>query len=142
MDDYKFTVLWKDDILADVELYDKRRKVRIKKHKNIFPENPFYGGEVTAERVYRFLEGRCMDRNRPCLPEYLNGLGLEESYRSNDIGFSSLGIENKYYKNGYWYKQDISGYEGLAEEVCSTILRQSNLREYVEKTASILLLIL
>lgn len=78
LEDYKFTVLWKDDIMADVELYDKRRKVRIEKQKNTFPENPFYGGEVTPERVYRFLEGRCMDRNRPCLPEYLDGLGLEE----------------------------------------------------------------
>ena len=78
MDDYKFTVMWKEDVMADVELYDKRRKVRIEKYKNTFPENPFYGGEVTPERVYRFLEGRCMDRNRPCLPEYLKWLGLEE----------------------------------------------------------------
>ncbi len=31
MDDYKFTVMWKDDVMADVELYDKRRKVRIEK---------------------------------------------------------------------------------------------------------------
>lgn len=55
---------------------------------------------------------------------------IEESYRRNDIGFSSLGVENKYYKDGYWYKQDISGYEGLAEEACSMILRHSNLSEY------------
>lgn len=78
MDDYKFTVMWKDDVMADVELYDKRRKVRIEKYKNTFPENPFYGGEITPERVYSFLEGRCMDRNRPCLSEYLKWLGLEE----------------------------------------------------------------
>ena len=76
MDDYKFTVMWKDDVMADVELYDKRRKVRIEKYKNTFPENPFYGGEITPERVYCFLEGRCMDRNRPCLSEYLKWLGL------------------------------------------------------------------
>ena len=54
MDDYKFTVMWKDDVMADVELYDKRRKVRIEKYKNTFPENPFYGGEITPERVYSF----------------------------------------------------------------------------------------
>ena len=78
MDDYKFTVMWKDDVMADVELYDKRRKVRIEKYKNTFPENPFYGGEITPERVYSFLEGRCMDRNRPCLSEYLKWLGLKE----------------------------------------------------------------
>ena len=73
MEDYAFTVMWKDDVMADVRLYDKRRKVEIQKH-----ENPFYGGEVTVERVYRFLEGRCMERNRPCLPEYLEWLGLKE----------------------------------------------------------------
>jgi len=54
---------------------------------------------------------------------------IEESYRRNDSGFSSMGVENKYYKDGYWYKQDIGGYEGLAEEVCSMILRHSNLGE-------------
>lgn len=26
MEDYKFTVLWKNDVMADIELYDKRRK--------------------------------------------------------------------------------------------------------------------
>ena len=78
MEDYKFTVMWKDEEMVDVELYDRRKKVRIKKHQNIFPSNPFYGGEVTVERVYRFLESRCMDRNRPCLLAYLEGLGLEE----------------------------------------------------------------
>lgn len=52
---------------------------------------------------------------------------IEESYRRNDIGFSSMGVENKYYKDGYWYKQDIGGYEGVAEETCSMILRHSNL---------------
>lgn len=55
---------------------------------------------------------------------------IEESYRRNDIGFSSMGVENKYYKDGYWYKQDIGGYEGLAEEVCSMILRHSNLGKW------------
>lgn len=45
--DYKFTVLWKDDIMADVELFGRRRQVRIIKYKNTFPENPFYGGAGT-----------------------------------------------------------------------------------------------
>lgn len=69
------------------------------------------------------------------MTEYKTEYKIEESYRRNDIGYSSLGIENKYYKDDYWYKQDISGYEGLAEEVCSTILRHSNLKEYVEYEA-------
>ena len=57
---------------------------------------------------------------------------IDESYRINDAGFSSLGVESKYYKDGYWYKQDISGYEGLAEEACSMILRHSNIEDYAE----------
>ena len=60
---------------------------------------------------------------------------IDESYRRNDAGFSSLGVESKYYKDGYWYKQDISGYEGLAEEVCSMVLRHSNIESYVEYEA-------
>lgn len=60
---------------------------------------------------------------------------IDESYRRNEIGFSSLGVENKYYKDGYWYKQDISGYEGLAEEACSMLLRHSGLENYVEYEA-------
>ncbi len=60
---------------------------------------------------------------------------IEEAYRRNHVGCSSLGVENKYYKDGYWYKQDISGYEGLAEEVCSMILSHSNIKDYVEYEA-------
>ena len=65
------------------------------------------------------------------MTDYLIG----EGYRRNDIGFSSLGAESKYFKDGYWYKQDISGYEGMAEEACSMILRHSNLKDYVEYEA-------
>lgn len=65
------------------------------------------------------------------MTDYLIG----EDFRRKDIGFSSLGVESKYFKDGYWYKQDISGYEGLAEEVCSMILRHSNLEDYVEYEA-------
>ncbi len=60
---------------------------------------------------------------------------IDESYRRNDAGFSSLGVGSKYYKDGYWYKQDISGYEGLAEEVCSMVLRHSNVEKYIEYEA-------
>lgn len=60
---------------------------------------------------------------------------IDESYRRNDAGFSSLGVESKYFKDGYWYKQDVSGYEGLAEETCSMVLRHSNIENYVEYEA-------
>lgn len=41
---------------------------------------------------------------------------------------TSLGNQNKYYKEGYWYKEDLLGYEGLAEEVVMDILMLSSLK--------------
>lgn len=46
-------------------------------------------------------------------------------------GYGSLGMTNKYYKDGYWYKQNCSGYEGKSEALCSMILSHSNIEEYV-----------
>lgn len=46
-------------------------------------------------------------------------------------GYGSLGMTNKYYKDGYWYKQNVSGYEGKSEALCSMILSHSNIRNYV-----------
>lgn len=33
------------------------------------------------------------------MTDYLIG----EEFRREDIGFSSLGVESKYFKDGYWY---------------------------------------
>lgn len=55
---------------------------------------------------------------------------LNKSYL-RQIGFSSQGVQNKYYKDGVWYKQNISGYEGKAEKCCSIILANSNIKNYV-----------
>ena len=41
---------------------------------------------------------------------------MEASYQI-DVGHSSLGVLNKYYKDGYWYKQNVGGYEGKAEAI-------------------------
>lgn len=40
---------------------------------------------------------------------------------------TSLGNQSKYYKNGYWFKEDLMGYEGMAEEGVFDILRISTL---------------
>lgn len=45
--------------------------------------------------------------------------------------YGSLGMTNKYYKNGFWYKQNFNGTEGRSEAVCSRILSYSNVSEFV-----------
>lgn len=45
---------------------------------------------------------------------------------------SSKGTQPKYYEDGYWYKVNHVGYEGLAECLASTILRHTNVNNYVE----------
>lgn len=45
---------------------------------------------------------------------------------------SSKGTQKKYYDNGYWYKENLTGSEGLAEELASEILKCSSLSNFVE----------
>lgn len=44
---------------------------------------------------------------------------------------SSKGNQSKWYINGYYYKKDANGYEGLAEVLSSRILEKSNVTAYV-----------
>ncbi|MCD7735832.1 MAG: hypothetical protein LUI07_02520 [Lachnospiraceae bacterium] len=60
------------------------------------------------------------------LTDYTIGKEYERS-----IGFSSIGVQTKYYKDGYWYKKNSCGYEGTAEKVCSDVLGFTNIRDYV-----------
>lgn len=41
------------------------------------------------------------------------------------------GTQPKYYKNGYWYKIDCLGKEGLAEQLASELLSCSNVKDFV-----------
>lgn len=45
---------------------------------------------------------------------------------------SSKGNQDKWKHNNIWLKSDDLGYEGLAEKVCSQILLQSNISNYVD----------
>lgn len=47
------------------------------------------------------------------------------------VGFGSLGMTDKYYKDGYWYKKNLRGYEGKSEAICSMILDNSSLAEAI-----------
>ncbi|MCD7717478.1 MAG: hypothetical protein LUI39_13725 [Lachnospiraceae bacterium] len=73
---YAFTVMNKDRKTADVEI--RNNEVSVKKYTTRMDEQPFYSGPADMERIYGFLEGRCMNRNRNCLGEYLDWLGLDE----------------------------------------------------------------
>ncbi len=55
---------------------------------------------------------------------------IDEFYRQN-IGYSSFGMSGKYFKDGYWYKQNVGGYEGRAERICTMLLRHSDVKNYV-----------
>ncbi|MBE7064328.1 MAG: hypothetical protein E7384_00715 [Ruminococcaceae bacterium] len=53
---------------------------------------------------------------------------FEQDLRQNDRQ-SSKGNQLKWENNGYWYKADYTGYEGLSEYVISNLLKKSTLSE-------------
>lgn len=46
------------------------------------------------------------------------------------IAGSSKGVQAKYYSDGFWYKKNSQGYEGIAEALVTEVLHCSNLGEY------------
>lgn len=48
------------------------------------------------------------------------------------VAGSSKGTQTKYYSEGYWYKRNSQGYEGMAEVLVTEVLRCSNLEQYAE----------
>ncbi len=56
----------------------------------------------------------------------LKGKNVETGYEH-----SSKGNQLKWEQNGWWYKADAFGYEGLAETVVSKMLSYSNILEYI-----------
>lgn len=44
---------------------------------------------------------------------------------------SSKGTQPKYYENGWWYKQNVNGYEGESEYLASLVLSCSDTSDYV-----------
>lgn len=59
-------------------------------------------------------------------------VNVDDTYIYNDSG-TSEGTQIKYFFDGYWYKKDSRGREGLTEYLCSKLLTFSNLdsTEYV-----------
>ena len=42
----------------------------------------------------------------------------------------SKGNQRKWYKDNMWYKSDYLGYEGLAEHICTCLLKSSNIKSF------------
>jgi hypothetical protein len=61
--------------------------------------------------------------------EYIN---LDQIIPLEIQGHSSKGNQLKWKHDGYWYKADHMGYEGLSEVIISRLLRNSNMMDYVE----------
>ncbi len=45
--------------------------------------------------------------------------------------YSAFGVQNKYFKDGYWYKENENGYEGKAEALVSVIMQHSNISDFI-----------
>ncbi len=56
---------------------------------------------------------------------------LEQRYARN-IGYGSLGMTDKFYKDQYWYKKNLRGYEGKSEAVCTMLLKHSSVTNYAQ----------
>ena len=61
----------------------------------------------------------------------INRIDLTNESLIDTKSSSSKGNQQKWLKNGSWYKADHMGYEGLCEVVVSRLLRQSNIQDFV-----------
>lgn len=76
---YNFTVMHRNDPVAQVWISDDHMNVRIEK---IIPDSliqPFGGDDLSINRVYRFLKSRCYEDGRADLQEILNQAELREN---------------------------------------------------------------
>jgi hypothetical protein len=59
-------------------------------------------------------------------------INMDQYLPYNTYGHSSKGNQLKFMHDGFWYKADHMGYEGLAEVIVSKLLRLSNVKNYVD----------
>jgi len=63
-----------------------------------------------------------------------NGIAVSLSIEDRIRTTGSRGNQTKWYKDGFWYKADFLGYEGLSEHICSLLLEASNIQNFVTYT--------
>lgn len=61
----------------------------------------------------------------------MHDYSIDKKYLRN-ISYSSMGVQNKYFKDNYWYKENVSGYENEAEYLATLIMQCSNIDNYVK----------
>ena len=71
---YSFDILNENDLIATVKVSND--VVSVEKYCNKIGIQPFYGGDITRNRIEDFLKSRCFDRNRSDCSELLLNLGL------------------------------------------------------------------
>lgn len=71
----KFQIMWKNELVADVEVFPDTDEVKLQKHKG-FPN--FLDNRVDRRRIYEFIKSRCVEENRSDIREILNQLGIQE----------------------------------------------------------------
>ena len=72
-----------------------------------------------------------MTEKNPSENDFIVCLSKKERIASS----GSKGNQRKWYKSGTWYKADFLGYEGLAEHMCTCLLKSSSIESYAEYRA-------
>ena len=79
MEDIRFSYMVKDEVIAEVEFNYSTGKVKVKNYIDDPVMLPFGVNEnPTIKDLDRFLESRCVSRNRGNLKDVLNLIGVEE----------------------------------------------------------------
>lgn len=73
----KFSIMFEDEVVIDVCIEDEKL-IYVKKYIQHPGKQPFYGGEITIDRIYDFIKSRCFSFERPDKREILTYLGLNE----------------------------------------------------------------
>lgn len=71
----KFQIMWKNEVIADIETYPNTEEVKIKRSSSY----PFFlNNTVNRRRIYEFIKSRCVEENRADIKEILNAMNLDE----------------------------------------------------------------
>lgn len=87
----RFYVMHKDDVVCIVDVPEYGNDIKVEKVIDRAAIQPFYGGKVDRERIYRFFARRCFEENRPDRKELLASLGLTE-YNPYEIVRKTHGV--------------------------------------------------
>lgn len=76
MENFKFQLMWRDELIADVDV--RETEVYIKRYIIHPVKQIFYADKISRFEFGDILKSRCWDENRANLQKYLNAIGLDE----------------------------------------------------------------